>query len=336
MVLLLALVLAPALPAGANGAAEDDPDVRSLTAELAQVTGQTTQLASRLEAAAALDGGLRARADDLAAVHERAVDAFERRVRAVYIAQLTERGPTLTVSPDRRLLDAAAAGSLSVDRRLVAAVAEQSVQAQALEVEAQAYRDGLRSEAAEVLLAQERARSLLAEAQAVLQHRRETEQADADREAVGQLATFRVQLDAASATVTAALTPAQTGRTRQAAGDQGPVLALLVAAGSALPDGYSRTGQIVSGEATWYGPGFVGSPTASGAPYDPELLTCAHKTLPLGTVLHVTRGALATNCLVNDRGPYVGARVLDLSRAGSRALAYDGVAQVVAEVLTPA
>ena len=89
------------------------------------------------------------------------------------------------------------------------------------------------------------------------------------------------------------------------------------------------------GTASWYGPGFVGSPTASGAPYDPEKLTCAHKELPLGTVLRVTGNGRSVSCLVDDRGPYAGDRVLDLSRAGARALGYDGTAEVVAEVLTP-
>ena len=74
---------------------------------------------------------------------------------------------------------------------------------------------------------------------------------------------------------------------------------------------------------------------ASGTPYDPERLTCAHKALPLGTLLRVARGGTAITCLVNDRGPFVGDRVLDLSRADSRALGYDGTAEVVAEVLQP-
>jgi len=91
----------------------------------------------------------------------------------------------------------------------------------------------------------------------------------------------------------------------------------------------------VRGTASWYGPGFVGSPTASGRPYDPERLTCASKELPLGTVLHVQTGGRSVNCLVDDRGPYVADRVLDLSRAASRALGYEGTAEVVAEVLAP-
>ena len=52
-------------------------------------------------------------------------------------------------------------------------------------------------------------------------------------------------------------------------------------------------------------------------------------------MLHVSANGLSVNCLVNDRGPYVGDRVLDMSRAGSRALGYDGLAQVTIEVLVP-
>jgi rare lipoprotein A len=108
------------------------------------------------------------------------------------------------------------------------------------------------------------------------------------------------------------------------------------AAGSGYPQGYAPTGEVLQGLASWYGPGFVGSPTASGSPYDPERMTCAHKTLRLGTVLRVSANGRAVSCLVNDRGPYVGPRILDLSRAGSRALGFDGVQQVVIEVLAPA
>ncbi len=62
-------------------------------------------------------------------------------------------------------------------------------------------------------------------------------------------------------------------------------------------------------------------------------MTCAHKTLPLGTVVRVSANGRAVSCLVNDRGPYVGPRILDMSRAGSRALGFDGVQEVVVEVL---
>ena len=51
--------------------------------------------------------------------------------------------------------------------------------------------------------------------------------------------------------------------------------------------------------------------------------------------MRVSAGGLAVSCLVNDRGPYVDGRVLDLSRAGSRALGFDGVREVLLEVLAP-
>jgi rare lipoprotein A len=74
------------------------------------------------------------------------------------------------------------------------------------------------------------------------------------------------------------------------------------------------------GLASWYGPGFKGLPTASGEPYDPHGYTAAHKTLPLGTDLVVNYGGRSVQVTVNDRGPYVGARELDLSRAAARDL----------------
>ena len=61
-----------------------------------------------------------------------------------------------------------------------------------------------------------------------------------------------------------------------------------------LPTGYQPTGQVLEGESSWYGPGFVGSPTSSGVPYDPEKLTCAMLRVPLGTVVRVTTATGAT------------------------------------------
>jgi rare lipoprotein A len=151
--------------------------------------------------------------------------------------------------------------------------------------------------------------------------------------ALAELAAQRAALDAVSASVTVILTPAQTRRSRLAAENQAPVLAAVEAAGTGYPAGYRPSGVAFSGTASWYGPGFVGNPTASGAPYDPERLTCANKEVPLGTVLRVSANGRAVSCLVNDRGPYVGDRVLDMSRAGSRALGYDGLASVTVEVL---
>lgn len=72
--------------------------------------------------------------------------------------------------------------------------------------------------------------------------------------------------------------------------------------------------------ASWYGPGFSGLPTASGEPYDPYGLTAAHKTMPLGTELLVSYGGSSVEVTVNDRGPYVGGRELDLSQGAAQTL----------------
>lgn len=100
-----------------------------------------------------------------------------------------------------------------------------------------------------------------------------------------------------------------------------------------LPPGLRLTGQRLEGLASWYGPGFNGRPTASGAIYDQEGWSVASKELPLGTLLLVSHGDRRVLLLVNDRGPYVGDRILDLSAAGARALGFGGVAAVQAEVV---
>lgn len=82
--------------------------------------------------------------------------------------------------------------------------------------------------------------------------------------------------------------------------------------------------------ASWYGPGFAGRPTASGERFDPSQLTAAHRTLPLGTLLRVEFNGRWIIVRVNDRGPYVKGRDLDLSRAAAEALGIlsAGVARV--------
>ena len=72
--------------------------------------------------------------------------------------------------------------------------------------------------------------------------------------------------------------------------------------------------------ASWYGPGFSGLPTASGESYDPSGFTAAHKTMPLGTELLVSYEGSAVEVTVNDRGPYVGDRELDLSQGAAEVL----------------
>jgi TP901 family phage tail tape measure protein len=83
-----------------------------------------------------------------------------------------------------------------------------------------------------------------------------------------------------------------------------------------------------AGMASWYGPGFYGNRTASGAIYSPTHWGVAHKSLPFGTMLEIGYGGKTVRAPVTDRGPYVGNRVLDLSNAVAQALGFGGVAMV--------
>jgi rare lipoprotein A len=84
----------------------------------------------------------------------------------------------------------------------------------------------------------------------------------------------------------------------------------------------SRPGAVELGTASWYGPGFDGNPTSSGEIYDQYDLTAAHQTLPLGTRVAVTNllNGREVEVRVNDRGPFVKGRCIDLSYAAARAL----------------
>lgn len=89
--------------------------------------------------------------------------------------------------------------------------------------------------------------------------------------------------------------------------------------------------------ASWYGPGFRGKPTASGVRFRPRRRTAAHKTLPFGTVVKVTRTDTmdSVRVVINDRGPYAGGRVIDLSKRAARKIDMldDGVAPVEIRVV---
>ena len=85
------------------------------------------------------------------------------------------------------------------------------------------------------------------------------------------------------------------------------------------------------GIASWYGPGFHGQETASGETFNQNALTAAHRSLPLGSTAVVTNLATGKSVQVkiNDRGPYVKGRKIDLSRAAARKIGLKkGVAKV--------
>jgi rare lipoprotein A len=88
-----------------------------------------------------------------------------------------------------------------------------------------------------------------------------------------------------------------------------------------------------SGIASYYG-SESGSRTASGQRMNPSAMTAAHRTLPFGTKVRVTHGDRSVIVTINDRGPFIRGRVIDLSTGAARAIGLGGVGKITAEVLS--
>lgn len=95
---------------------------------------------------------------------------------------------------------------------------------------------------------------------------------------------------------------------------------------------------ITTGKASYYADKFIGKPTASGEPYKATELTAAHCTLPFGTKIKVTniKNKKSVVVRVNDRGPQIKGRIIDVSRKAAEELGIiqQGIATVTIEVLT--
>ena len=98
-----------------------------------------------------------------------------------------------------------------------------------------------------------------------------------------------------------------------------------------------NVGDQFTGYASWYGPDFHGKLTANGETYNMHDMTAAHKTLPMNTMLRVTnkRNGLSAVVRINDRGPYIGTRIIDLSNNAAHKINMvgAGTAPVTIEVL---
>lgn len=99
----------------------------------------------------------------------------------------------------------------------------------------------------------------------------------------------------------------------------------------------SCLGQTQSGKASFYADKFEGRPTASGEKYKHSKLTAAHKTLPFGTKVRVTNQSnkKTVEVVINDRGPYVDGRIIDLSKSAAEKLDFinQGLADVTLQVI---
>lgn len=116
-------------------------------------------------------------------------------------------------------------------------------------------------------------------------------------------------------------------------------IALFLMSSCATSRGTATRGMTLEvGMASWYGPNFHGKSTANGETYDQNELTAAHKTLPFNTVVKVTNleNGKSVTVRINDRGPYVGNRVIDVSRAAAEQLEMigPGTAEVRLELVS--
>ena len=120
------------------------------------------------------------------------------------------------------------------------------------------------------------------------------------------------------------------GGTTDARSAKAPDLAPVVATAPAVKKHWYQIGR-----ASWYGNSFQGRETASGEDYNMTDLTCAHRSLPLGTLVRVTNLGNHKSVVVrvNDRGPYLANRIVDLSYAAAHFLGFNGTARVRLDVL---
>ncbi|MGH2775468.1 MAG: septal ring lytic transglycosylase RlpA family protein [Actinomycetota bacterium] len=102
---------------------------------------------------------------------------------------------------------------------------------------------------------------------------------------------------------------------------------------SDIPAGYISSGVTFGGVASWYGPGFAGNLTANGEVYDPMGLTAASKELPFNTLLFVKYQTSGVVVRINDRGPYVGDRIIDLSQGAAEAVGMSGIGWIDATIV---
>jgi rare lipoprotein A len=115
------------------------------------------------------------------------------------------------------------------------------------------------------------------------------------------------------------------------------ILCSVILLTSCAGKSYFRSGNVQKGIASWYGPDFHGKLTSNGEIYNMHALTAAHKTLPFGAYVRVANLNNGKSIIVriNDRGPFIKGRIIDLSYAAAKKLGMDitGVAPVKIKVL---
>ncbi|MCU0607054.1 MAG: septal ring lytic transglycosylase RlpA family protein [Candidatus Edwardsbacteria bacterium] len=100
--------------------------------------------------------------------------------------------------------------------------------------------------------------------------------------------------------------------------------------------GGAKPATAITGLASYYGKEFHGRRTASGEPFDMDALTAAHRTLPFGTVVRVTnvKNGKSVKVRINDRGPFIAGRIIDLSYAAAKSIGMLAVGQVRIDIIS--
>lgn len=288
--------------------------VSTLQARAERLSEREAELAEEIAAASSEIGTLELELRDHELAADAARDVFVERVVEAYKGSTTTDRLALVLAAEdlNDMLEAVEATGHAADAE---AEAIEELITEREEVEAAQERVDARKQA--LLAAQTEAAALAEETDLALNERNEAlEELSAEVEELERLAR-----EAAAA----AARPGQA------------FLDLLSPSGPApgIPKDFAGTGVTFEGLASWYGPGFEGNLTASGDVFDSSLYTAASKTLPLGTWLYVEYNGRGVVVLVNDRGPYVEPRILDLSRGAAQAIGMEhaGVGWVKAEIL---
>ncbi|HEY7873894.1 MAG TPA: septal ring lytic transglycosylase RlpA family protein [Actinomycetota bacterium] len=291
-------------------------EVTALEHRLADLEDESDHLAASIQQADADIGVLELEIHDTEAALATAEDRFT--ARAVEAYKSTSAGTELEM-----LLSARDLGHMLTLAKASANAAESDEDALVdllrARQEAEAAQDEIDDRKQELLVAQERIDAIGEEVAFALDERhhtlaRLTDEID-ELERQARIEARRLARQAAAAPHAFA----------DLVGDGGPA--------PDVPNGFASTGVSFEGIASWYGPGFEGNPTASGQIFDSSLFTAASRDLPLGTWLHVTHAGRGVVVLVNDRGPYIDDRVLDLSRAAAESLGITGLGWVRAEIV---
>ena len=328
-VALLTCVIVSAAPGGAVDAPRQRRAARERAeAVRAELAGLLRDLSS---AAHAVDRGnarwlaLRLRVIELRAAEEEARRSFEARVRAAYIAGPGRAVDFLLSSSDlfefaARLPYASTALALgSVD------VSELAGRRRALEEVMGDAEDSQRSLAV--------AEARLARVRTVIEQRLSRAEAAvrADRGALAIVEKERKRYAGTLDRVSGATRTIRRQRGEAMFAAASPFLGPR--SDCSIPRGLRSTGDTISGGTSWYGDAFRGKPTASGAIFWSDRFTVAHRTLPFGLFLLIRFRGRCVVSFLNDRGPYVDGRILDLSYASAQAIGLSGVHDVQATLL---